>query len=258
VIHAKQSRCLTLYDWSSETGWARHSIFGLRHEWLDQVLLDPEGWCHRTTLGNRQVDSLRVWLRTGGIKERSGKLTFLGEQFISRGSSHLPLWELLWVNVVFNFPTARWYVTLEGKEWTTTGLIELLQVAIPRLANRTVSNAIMELAGLLERTPVGTELGQGQVQKSLPRKIARIGCRPRDTAIVYSLGRLFLQQGNTWLPWNKELVWPWTVFRCSRQFVWERLTSIEQDYFSLDEHGVTLRKEDKEGWLCGDIPTTLL
>ncbi|MGB4331675.1 MAG: hypothetical protein WBI65_01595 [Dethiobacteria bacterium] len=247
-----------MYDWNSETGWARHYIFGLRREWLDMVLLDPQGWSHHTILGNRQVDSLKVWLRTSGIQDRSGKFTFLGEQFVSQGSNCLPLWELLWVNVVFNFPTARWYVTLEGKEWTTTGLVELLQVTIPRLANRTVSNAVMELTGLLERTPVGTELKQGQVLKRRPREIARAGCKPSDAAIVHSMGRLFLQQGGTRLLWNSNLAWPWIVFRCSRQFVWERLTSLDKGYFCLDEHGVTLCKENKEGWNCGDMMTTLL
>lgn len=247
-----------MYDWGSETGWARHNIFGLRREWLDMVLSVPQEWSRRTVLGNRQVESLKVWLRTCGIKDRSGELTRLGKQFVSRGSSDLPLWELLWVNVVFSFPTAHWYVTLEKDEWTTTGLIESLQATVPRLANRTVSNAIMELAGLLEQTPVGTELGQGQVLGGRPRKIVRVGSKPCDVAIVHSMGRLYLKQGQTRLLWDSNLTWPWTVFGCSRSFVWERLTTMEQDYFCLDEFGVTFRKEDKEWWTCGNIITTLL
>jgi len=247
-----------LCDWNHETGWSRHQHFGMSRVWLDQVLLDPQSWSHHTVLGNRQVDSLKAWLRTCGIKDRTGRLTRLGKQFVNRGSSCLPLWELLWVNVVFNFPTARWYAALEGQEWTTTELRLLLRVAVPRLGEWTASNAIMELAGLLERTPVGTELGQGQVLKKRPRKIIRVGCKPCDAAIVYSMDRLFVRQGDTRLFWNSNLTWPWVVLRCSRQFVWERLTSIEQDHFCLDTYGITLAKEDKEGWPCGDIMTTLL
>ncbi|WP_177223976.1 hypothetical protein [Neomoorella thermoacetica] len=43
--------------------------------------------------------------------------------------------------------------------WTTTELKALLRQAVPLLAERTAANAIMELAGPLERTPVSSELG---------------------------------------------------------------------------------------------------
>lgn len=247
-----------MHNWSRGTGWARHNIFGLRHNWLDQVLQDPEGWPFDTTLGNRQVDSLKVWLRTCGIKDKAGQLTFLGREFIYRGSGHLPLWELLWVNVVFNFPTARWYILLEDNRWTTTRLRELLLVTIPHYADRTISNAIMELAGLLERTPVGTELGQGKVERGRPRQIVRVGHNPGDAAIWYSLIRLFQQKEKERLLWNQNLIWPWLVFRCSRSFVWGRLTSKEQECFSLDECGITFNLEREEARKCGDIITTLL
>ena len=247
-----------MYNWTVKTGWARHSIFGLRHKWLDQVLMDPEGWHNHTVLGNRQVDSLKMWLKTCAIKDQSGYLTPLGKEFISRGSSYLPLWELLWVNVVFNFSTACWYISLEGKEWETTVLINLLQVAVPRLARRTISNAIMELAGLLEKTPIGTELGQGQVFKGRPRVIVRTGHNPSDAAILHSINLLFQQQHRKRLLWDNHFMWPWTVFRCSRKFVWGRLTSIEQEFFCFDEQGVAFNIEDEGGWKCGDIITTLL
>lgn len=245
-------------DWNSRTGWAKHSIFGLRQEWLEQFILNPDDWSRHAILGNKQVDSFGVWLRTCDIQERSSKLTFLGEQFISLGVRYLPLWELLWINVVFNFPTAQWYTTLVGDKWTTTELIDLLHTAIPRLAKRTISNAVMELAGLLERTPVGTELRQGQVLNGRPRTIVRTGCKPSDAAIMHSMDRLFLQQGSNELHWHSDLAWPWIVFRCDRQFILERLTIIEQDIFYLDEHGVGIRKSDREGLQCGDMISTLL
>ena len=245
-------------DWNTKTGWAKHSIFGLRQEWLEQFVLSPDDWSQRTVLGNRQVDSLRIWLRTCGIQERSGELTLLGEQFIRLGCKYLPLWELLWINVLFNFPTANWYATLGGIKWTTTELIELMHNSIPRLAKRTISNAIMELAGLLERTPVGTDLKQGQVLNGRPRTIVRTGCKPSDAAIMHCMDSLFIQQGRTQLHWHSDLLWPWIVFKCDRQFILERLTIIEQGIFHLDKHGVSLRKNSKEGLQCGDIINTLL
>lgn len=242
-----------MHDWNLESGWARHSIFGLRKEWLDLYLSDRCGWRYRPVLGNRQIDSLAIWLKTAGIEDSSGQLTPLGEQFAMRGTAYRPLWELLWVNVVFAFPTARWYAHLGLGAWTTTELKSLLRQAVPRLAERTAANAIMELAGLLERTPVGSELGQGQVSGERPRRLVRRGGQPGDAALIHALGRLYLQQDRTRFPWAADLTWPWVVFGCSRQFILERLTVLDQDYFEIDEHGVTIRLAQKEGWQCGDM-----
>lgn len=194
-----------MFSWNYETGWARHGIFGLRREWLDVYFADRKGWRNRPALGNRQVDSLAAWLRTAGIEDSSGRLTPLGERFAVEGAAHYALWELLWVNVVFGIPIACWYAHLGQGEWTTTELKLLLRASVPRLADRTVSNAIMELAGLLELTPVGDDLGQGHVMQGRPRRLVRRGVEPCDAAIVHSLGRLYLQQGQTGLPWDSDL-----------------------------------------------------
>lgn len=247
-----------MFDWSSEKGWSRHQHFGLRQEWLGLYLSDRVGWRRHSFLGNRQVDSLATWLKTAGIEDSSGCLTRLGEQFAARGVDCLALWELLWVNVVFSFPTARWYAHLGLGEWTTAELKALLLQAVPRLAERTATNAVMELAGLLERTPVGSELKQGQVIAKRPRSIVRSGKEPNDAALIHAIGRLYLQQGQNRLPWEADLTWPWVVFGCSRQFVFNRLTVLEQEFFEIDEQGLTVCLTEKEEWQCGDIAISWL
>lgn len=247
-----------MFKWSCEKGWSRHQHFGLRRDWLDLYLANRQGWRQSSILGNRQVESLEAWLKTSGIEDRGGRLTPLGEQFIAKGTTCRSLWELLWVNVVFNFPTARWYVHLGRGEWTTAELKSLLRAVVPRLAEWTVSNAIMELAGLLERTPVGNELGQGYVMEGRPRRLIRRGAEPCDAAIVHALGQLYVQQGQTRLPWDSDSTWPWVVFGCSRRFVLERLAIIDQNCFDIDEQGVTIRVEDKEWWQCGGMTISLL
>lgn len=247
-----------MINWENETGWARHSHFGLRREWLELYLADREGWRRNACLGNRQVESLANWLKTCGIEDSKRRLTFLGQQFADKGTDRLELWELLWVNVVFNFPTARWYVHLGLGSWTTTELRSSLKKSVPRLADWTVSNAIMELAGILERTPVGSELGQGRVTADRPRCITRCGIEPCDAAIVHSLGRLYLQQQRGCLSWKEELTWPWVVFGCRREFVLGRLLFMDNEYFSVDEEGVVISTTDREGWLCGSIVTSFL
>lgn len=247
-----------MISWHYRTGWVRHNAFGLRREWLDLYFADRLGWRNSSKLGNRQVESLDAWLKTAGIEDENGHLTSLGERFAAEGTASLYLWELLWVNVIFNFPTAHWYVHLGNGDWTTTELKAQLRAAVPRLAERTASNAIMELAGLLERTPVGGELGQGHVQRGRPRRFIRRGIEPCDVALIHALGRLYLQYDKTRLNWNDDLTWPWVVFGCSRQFVLERLTILDQNHFDIDEQGIIFRTTDREWWLCGNMMTTLL
>lgn len=242
----------------SGKSWARHNIFGLRQEWLAFYLSDRQGWRQRSCLGNRQVQSLVTWLRTTGVEDDEGILTALGEQFAIRGTACLPLWEILWVNVVFNFPTACWYVHLGQGEWTTTELRARLMATVPRLAERTASNAIMELAGVLEHTPVGEGLQQGVVTPSRPRRVLRRGKEPCDAALVHAVGRVYLEENCPRLLLASDLTWPWVVFGCSRNAVLGRLSVLGQDWFTIDEHGVTILKEDKEWWRCGAMLTTLL
>ncbi|OIQ08635.1 hypothetical protein MOOR_17830 [Moorella thermoacetica] len=91
-----------------------------------------------------------------------------------------------------------------------------------------------------------------------PRRLVRCGEQPGDASLIYALGRLYLQQGQAWLPWTADLTWPWVVFCCSRQFVLERLTVVDQEYFIIDEYGVTICMAEKGERLCGDIVTSWL
>jgi len=62
-------------------GWSKHQHFGLRREWLELALVEPETWPDTKALGNRQVDPLEVWLKTAGLLDRQGQKTFLWELF---------------------------------------------------------------------------------------------------------------------------------------------------------------------------------
>lgn len=91
-----------------------------------------------------------------------------------------------------------------------------------------------------------------------PRRLVRRGDQPSDAALIYALGRLYLQQGQARLPWSADLAWPWVVFGCIRQYVLERLTVVDQEYFIIDESGVTIYMAEKGERLCGDIVTSWL
>ncbi|HED00228.1 MAG TPA: hypothetical protein ENN18_07585 [Proteobacteria bacterium] len=217
--------------------WAKHEIFGLRKEWLGLYLDDPSGWKKSPRLGNRQVESLNVWLRTTGLVTREGRETWLCRAFRERGVEDLRLWELLWVNVVFSFPTALWYVMRLGMgQWSTAILRDCLLADVPRLSKRTVINAIMELVGLLERTPIGTQLGQGEVSETRPRIVARKGlAHPSWSGICYNLISLFQKEGSGGLNIDSGLPWPWIVFGCTREFCLGGILCEGKALFSLED-----------------------
>ena len=138
-------------------------MFGLRSEWLALYLREPQDWPRSGGLGVRQVQSLRVWLRTTGLVDRRAHETRLCHLLRRTWPESLLAWQLLWANVVFGFPTASWYVIRVGLgEWTTNELRRRLQEAIPRLAARTQIGPSLAtpLTPLLLRP---LRLGQGHV-----------------------------------------------------------------------------------------------
>ena len=222
--------------------WSAHQHFGLRREWLGLVLREPERWQVDGALGPRQVQSLARWLRTGGLIGASGRPAPLYDLFQRTWPEARLAWQVLWVNVVFNFPTARWYALRMGVgEWDTVQLRQALHCAVPRLSRHTVSNAVLELAGLLERTPIGPEFGQGRVTKARPRLVCRQGlCDIATPALLYAVRRLFLAEDRLYLALDEDLVWPWSVFGCPFEATLPQLTSRDSPWFSLDGQGLHL------------------
>lgn len=224
--------------WRGDKGWKRHQGFGLRQAWLEWYYRQPIEWKQR--LGNRQVESLQAWLKTAGFEDRGGRVTPLAERLIARGFDDPAAWELVWVQVVFNWPTARWYVWEMGLgRWTTRDLQERLQVSLKNLARRTVRNAIDELVGLLEHTPIGTVLGQGEIRGGRPRTVERRGNPyPSEEAVKLAFERLFTAEGRSCLPADAPLLWPWVVFGCPQKEIMARLgDGLLQEYFVLADEG---------------------
>jgi hypothetical protein len=229
-------------------GWNIHRGFGLRLGWIELYYQKPEEW--DGILGNRQVESVRVWLKTAGLADGPGRKTLLAEKLLERGFKDTGCWELIWVNMVFNWPTAAWYVKEMRKgRWTTRELADSLQNSAGRLAPRTSSNAIQELAGLLQYTPAGSVLGQGEVTDTRPRMVERKGCpSPSEEAVRYALSRLFAAERRSNLRFDENLLWPWVVFGCSRQEALELLGAKEAgELFEVTGKGLILKTPAGEG-----------
>ncbi len=202
---------------SDSRGWARHQGFGMRLEWLHLYLDQPRTWRDKRVLGPNQDIALRAWLTaTCRLQEPSGSETALARLFRGDPQDVALAWQLLWANVTSSFPTAGWYVYEMGiGSWSTPDLDQALARSIPRLSGHTVNNAIMELVGTLERTPIGTSLGQGIVTPGRPRRVKRVGlASPAPLALAYALRLAFLAEHRTVLHLDEGILWPWTVYGC--------------------------------------------
>lgn len=226
---------------SALTGWAKHQHFGLREEWVDLYLGSPENWRGSGLLGPDQEVSLGEWLVTTGLRDRSGP-THLGQIAVANGELSSSLWQILWVNVVFNLASAYWYVLFYlDRRNSTTQLAQELREMVPRLAVRTTRNAIAGLVGLLQRTPIGTELGQGIVTDTRPRTVERVGLAyPDSRALVHAMRRLFQREGQGRLSLDQDLVWPWVVFGCNRDDALVRLSGSENEWLTVEADSVGL------------------
>lgn len=222
------------------TGWARHQHFGLRSEWLDMYLVDPDGWHDKCTLGPRQVQALDVWLTTCDLRERGGEETALANLFRALGPQADLAWQILWANLTFRFPTAGWYVSEMGiGSWSTRQLRQALGRAVPRLSPRTVNNAIMELVGTLERTPLGSSLGQGAVTADRPRWVHRVGLgSPAPRALAHALRLAFLAERRATLHLDEAIRWPWIVFGCDAGEALGLLHALGERWMQINEDSI--------------------
>jgi hypothetical protein len=152
------------------------------------------------------------------------------------------LWQLVWVNVVFGLTTAYWYVRLpEVPDLSTTLLAAELKRQVPRLAERTIRNAISGLVGLLERTPIGTELGQGIVSPTRPRTVRRVGLAdPHPAALAHAMRRLFMREQRRELPIDEALLWPWIVFGCDSEEALLRMQAGQGHWLQVGPASVNL------------------
>ncbi|MGC8908712.1 MAG: hypothetical protein ACP5M0_14910 [Desulfomonilaceae bacterium] len=183
-------------------------------------------------------------MKTTGIVTPQGRETRLCDLFREKGVADLQTWELVWVNVVFNFPTAMWYVTELGLgQWSATHMRQLLHARCPHLSPRTITNAVLELVGLFQHTPIGGVLNQGAVDiAARPRMVTREGLQdPSLSALTHSFITLFHRQETDALSVDEPLPWPWIVFGCAKSRVIERTVMEYPRLLAIDAKNSVIR-----------------
>jgi len=176
---------------SQVKGINRYQHFGMRKEWLEEYFKDPETWWHENSLGNRQFEAIRVWLRESEITEKN-EITALGKKLQELGADNPLTWYVIWTNLVRNSVLVRWYIAnIEwGSSYTKKELIDMVEDTLSRTTRQ---NAVTSLVCLLRDTPLGSELELGIIRPAKGRTVSitktGLGKDTNSIAVLYSLYR---------------------------------------------------------------------
>jgi phosphoadenosine phosphosulfate reductase len=172
-------------------GINRYQHFGMRIEWLEEFLRNHTEWWRSNSLGNRQYDAMRIWLKEAEIVSNN-ELTLLGMKLKALGYESDLTWYVIWANLARNSALVAWY--LGNVEWgAELPKSDLVSLVGGSLAEATRRNGITSLVGLLRDTPLGSKLGLGVVRKkkggeAYIQKIGR-GVETNPIAVLYGLYR---------------------------------------------------------------------
>ena len=141
-----------------------YKTFGLRDEWVDEYVCDPESFWESTLLGTAMFDSFKAWAKDAGILDNKNKCTKLGEilQKIYRENPSL-FWEIVWINLTYSSFIVNRFVTLVKPEsaFDKKMLIDTISINESVSSLTTLNNAVGALMDLLKNSPVGEDLEQG-------------------------------------------------------------------------------------------------
>ncbi len=141
-----------------------YKTFGMRQEWLDEFLSDPEHFWIDNSLGTAQVDGFKAWLKDAEITDAKNNLTQLGEFMQQNKDDELYLiWEVIVTNLCYNSFIFRWFsnnVKL-GQEYDKKILEALIDEQGYGNSGKTVANAVAAFIQTCDYSPVGDILNYG-------------------------------------------------------------------------------------------------
>lgn len=173
-------------------GFGRYLTFGLRDEWLNAYLKNMNNWFIQNNLGNKQVESMKVWLYDSEIIDKNKLPTLFAKnlQKIYNQSKSIA-WALIWTNLYYNSTVCRFYVdNLNWNEFKSSkDLVEIVKEIDYTMPERTIKSGITSLFNMFENSPLGNELKLGVIEKiKRERFVNKIGTDDiHPYAVAYSL-----------------------------------------------------------------------
>ncbi len=175
-------------------GMNRYQTFGLRRPWLDHFFTYKENCFTMGSLGNRQYDALKVWLKEAGLLtvtgkgDKSGITAPLFDKLQLLGAGNPLTWAIIWTNLAYNSIIVKWYMlnAPAGEVYEKNDLIFLLG---DDYSKSTRDNAVTALLETFRHSPIGTVLKQGiPIPSGNSYKFSKQGWNTPDAvAILYAL-----------------------------------------------------------------------
>ena len=175
-------------------GINRYQHFGLQASWIEHFFEMKNDCWNSKQLGNRQYDSLKVWLREAGIIEgdtRSndkGQITKLGDLLIQLGPYNPLTWAIIWANLCYNSVLVKWFAFCvpAGESYEKNDFVTMLGADF---AEATRLNAIGSLIATFNDSPIGSSLEMGiPVTIGKTKKYLKQGwSTPDPWALLYAL-----------------------------------------------------------------------
>lgn len=141
--------------------------FGLRDEWIDEYVRNPENFWESTMLGTAMFDSFKTWCKDAGILDAKNKPTHLGEllQTIYSDSPSL-FWEVVWINLSYSSFIVNRFNSLIKPDtmYDKKFLVDTISAMESVSSLSTLGNAASALMDMLKTTPIGDELEQAESQ----------------------------------------------------------------------------------------------
>lgn len=169
--------------------------FGMRKEWLGKFLLLLEDWISQNELGIRQVEAMLMWLKHAELitgSRRTVEITDLAKKLSTYGENNPLTWAVIWTNLSRNSAPAQWYCTKVpwGSSLTKRQCINRMGENYTQ-SNSTRSNAIKALFGLLTKTPLGFDMGLGEISYAGKDMLLykKGWSNPDPVSVLYSLYR---------------------------------------------------------------------
>lgn len=143
-----------------------YKTFGLRDEWIDEYVSDPENFWDSTLLGTAMFDSFKTWSKDVGLLNTKNKATPFGElmQRIYKDNPSL-FWEIVWINLTYSSFIVNRFVDLvkPGSKFDKNILVDSISSTESVSSITTLKNAVGALMDMLKNSPLGEELEQGVV-----------------------------------------------------------------------------------------------
>lgn len=150
-----------------------YKTFGMRQEWLDEFLVDPDYFWTDNSLGTAQVDGFKAWLKDAEITDAKNNLTPLGQYIQSIKDDEADLiWEIIVTNLSYNSFIFNWFTSnIEvGQSYNRKSLEGAIVEQGYNTSGKTVANAVAAFVQTCDYSPIGEAMNYSEEEGKFNRR----------------------------------------------------------------------------------------